>query len=117
LSAKFCSDDKVKEVGIDQGGLDDRGMWVDFRRDRGYSYFYSIYTVLCPMDSGVSFPEAKRRGCEADRTSPFSAVVKNAWSYTSIFHYVFMAWRLIKHRDTYSLTHLQSFHISISPVI
>lgn len=69
------------------------------------------------MDSGDSFPEAKRWECEADRPSPFSAIVKNAWSYTSTFHYVFMAWRLIKHKDTHSLTHLQSFNLSISPFI
>jgi len=34
LSAKICSSNDVKEVGIDQAGLDDQGMGVDFRRGR-----------------------------------------------------------------------------------
>jgi hypothetical protein len=41
---------------------------------------------------------AKPPGCEADHSSPSSAEVKNAWSYTSIPPYVFMVWCLIKHR-------------------
>lgn len=66
MSAIICSSDDVKEVGIDHGGLDDRGMGADFWRGRGFSYFHDIWTGLCPMDSGDSFPEAKRWGCEAD---------------------------------------------------
>jgi hypothetical protein len=34
----------------------------------------------------------KRPGCEADHSPPSSAEVKNAWSYTSAFPYVFIAW-------------------------
>jgi hypothetical protein len=42
----------------------------------------------------------KRPGREADRSPPSSAEVKIAWSYTSAPQYVFMAWCLVKHRDT-----------------
>jgi len=34
---------------------------------------------------------------------PSSAEVKNAWSYTSIHSYVFMAWCSIKTRDKFIL--------------
>jgi hypothetical protein len=33
---------------------------------------------------------------EADHPPPSSAEVKNAWSYTSTFQYVFMAWCSVK---------------------
>jgi hypothetical protein len=36
----------------------------------------------------------KRPGREADHSPPSSAEVKNAWSYTSILQYAFMAWCL-----------------------
>jgi hypothetical protein len=39
-------------------------------------------------------------GREADHSPPFSAEVTNAWSYTSNLQYVFMAWCLVKDRDT-----------------
>jgi hypothetical protein len=39
-------------------------------------------------------PAIKRLGREADHSSPSRAEVKNAWSYTSIPPYVFMAWCL-----------------------
>jgi hypothetical protein len=35
---------------------------------------------------------------EADRSPPYGAEVKNAWSYTSTSSYFFMAWCLIKHK-------------------
>jgi hypothetical protein len=35
-------------------------------------------------------------GREADHSPPYNAEVKNAWSYTSISLYVFVAWCLIK---------------------
>jgi hypothetical protein len=39
----------------------------------------------------------ERPGREADRLTPSSAEVKNAWSYTSTSQYVFMTWWFIKH--------------------
>jgi hypothetical protein len=44
----------------------------------------------------------KRPEREADHSPPSSAEVKNAWSYTSIPQYVFMAWCLVKHRDNFT---------------
>jgi hypothetical protein len=44
----------------------------------------------------------KRLRREADHSHPSSADVKNAWSYTSIPQYVFMAWCLVKHRDNFT---------------
>jgi hypothetical protein len=38
----------------------------------------------------------KRPGCEADHSPPSSAEIKNAWSYTSIPQYTFMAWYSVK---------------------
>jgi hypothetical protein len=45
----------------------------------------------------------KRPGRDADHSSPSSAEVKNAWSYTSTPQYVFIAWCLVKHRDNFTL--------------
>jgi hypothetical protein len=39
--------------------------------------------------------EVKRPGRKADHSPASSADVKNAWSYTSIPQYVFMAWCLV----------------------
>jgi hypothetical protein len=51
----------------------------------------------------------KRPGREADHSPPSSAEVKNAWSYTSTLHYVFMAWCLVKQRDNFTLQNLICF--------
>jgi len=45
----------------------------------------------------------KRPGREASHSSPSSAEVKNAWSYTSTPQSVFMEWYLVKHRDDFTL--------------
>jgi hypothetical protein len=44
----------------------------------------------------------KRSGREADHSPQSSAEVKNGWSYTSTPQYVFMAWCLVKHRDSFT---------------
>jgi hypothetical protein len=44
----------------------------------------------------------ERSGREADHSPPSSAEVKNAWSYTSTYLYVFMVWYVVKHSDNYS---------------
>jgi hypothetical protein len=43
-------------------------------------------------------PGIKRPGHEADHSPPFSADVKNAWSYTSIHQYDFMTRCVVKLR-------------------
>jgi hypothetical protein len=50
--------------------------------------------------------EVRRPGREADHSPPFSAEVKNAWSYAFTPQYVFMAWCLVKHGDNVILTSL-----------
>jgi hypothetical protein len=52
---------------------------------------------------GAIPPAVKRPGREAVHPTPSNAVVKNAWSYTSIFLYVFMAWYSVKHTDSFAL--------------
>jgi hypothetical protein len=63
----------------------------------------------------------KRPGREADHSSLSTAEVKNEWSYTSITQYVFMAWCLVKHRDTllywcetWSLTFREEHRLRVS---
>jgi hypothetical protein len=61
-----------------------------------------IITALGPTQPPIHWvPGAvslgvKRSGREADHSPPSSAKVKNAWSYTSIPQYVFMASCLVK---------------------
>jgi hypothetical protein len=54
-------------------------------------------------------PGVKRQGREADNSPPFSAEVKNTWSYTSSPPYAFMAWCLVKQREnfTHVTTHVE----------
>jgi hypothetical protein len=59
----------------------------------------SIQWVPGPVSSGV-----KRPGLDADYLHPSSAVVKNAWRYTSAPQYVFMTWCLVKYRDNFTFT-------------
>jgi hypothetical protein len=47
---------------------------------------------------------------EADHSPPYSAEVKNAWSYTSIPQYVFTALCLVKHRDNFTFTFISVLH-------
>jgi hypothetical protein len=62
-------------------------------------------TALGPTQHPIQWvPDAlslgvKRPGREADHSPPYSAGVKNAWSYTYIPQYVFMAWYLVKQTD------------------
>jgi hypothetical protein len=55
-----------------------------------------IQCVPLVLSRGVEWPSR-----EDDRSLP-SAEVKNAWSYTSTPSYVFMTWRLFKHRDNFT---------------
>jgi len=58
-----------------------------------------IQEVLGALSFGV-----KRPWREADHLPSSSAVVKNAWNYTSICSYVFIAWCLVKPRDNSNFT-------------
>jgi hypothetical protein len=58
-----------------------------------------IQWVPWALSLGVKRPER-----EADHSPPFSATVKNAWSYTSTSQYFFMARCLVKHRDNFTFT-------------
>jgi hypothetical protein len=44
----------------------------------------------------------KRPGREAHHALPSNAELNNAWRYTSTPHYVFMAWCLVNHRDSFT---------------
>jgi hypothetical protein len=61
------------------------------------------YPSSCPVGtagglySGVKWP---RR--ESDDHSPSSGAEVNAWSIPPLPHYVFMAWCLVKHRDSFN---------------
>jgi hypothetical protein len=45
--------------------------------------------------------EVKRQGHEADHSTPASVEVKKMWICISAPPYAFMAWYLIKHRDSF----------------
>jgi hypothetical protein len=50
-------------------------------------------------------------GPEADFSLPSGAEIKNAWKYIPpLPQYVFMAWFLVKHRDSFTF----SFYLSIT---
>jgi hypothetical protein len=90
----------------------------DFRRGLGIFLFTTVSrTALGPTQPPIQWePGAislgvKRPGREADHPPPSSAEVKNAWSYTSIPEYVFMAWCLVKHRDNFTFTFIFNHHI------
>jgi hypothetical protein len=48
---------------------------------------------------GVKRPER-----EADHSPPSSTEIKNVWSYTFTPEYAFMAWCLVKHKDSFTFT-------------
>jgi hypothetical protein len=50
--------------------------------------------------------KVKQPDREVDSSPPSNDEVKNAWSYISTLRYVFMAWRLVKHRDNFTFTFL-----------
>jgi hypothetical protein len=54
----------------------------------------------------------ERPGREADHSPPTSAEVKNSWGYTSIPPLVFMAGRLVKHRDNLTFHQHNCLHIA-----
>jgi hypothetical protein len=59
----------------------------DFARRKGFLdsvyAFFGAHPTPYPMDTGGSFFGIKQPGSEVHRSFPYSAEVKNAWSYTS----------------------------------
>jgi hypothetical protein len=98
-------------VGIARGyGLDDRRSRVRVPAGAGnFSLHHRVqigsgaHPASYPMGTRGSYPGGKAAGREADHSPPSSAEVKNAWSYTSTPQYAFMAWCLVKHRDSFYL--------------
>jgi hypothetical protein len=91
-------------------GLDDQMNGVRFPVGLGVFLFDTMFRpALGPTQPpvrwvpGVLSLEVKRPEREADHSAPSSAEVKNAWSYTSIPQYAFMAWCLVKHGDNFTL--------------
>jgi hypothetical protein len=74
-------------------------------RGKRFSLFKNVHsspganTTSYSMDVMDSFLRGKVSRAKVDHSSPSSAEIKNAWSYTSIPSYVFLVWCLIKHRD------------------
>jgi hypothetical protein len=54
------------------------------------------------MGTRGSFLGVKRPGRKANHSPSSSAEVQNTWSYASTPQYIFMAWRLVKHRDNFT---------------
>jgi hypothetical protein len=61
------------------------------------------------MSIRESVPAGKAVGRQAYHSLPYSAKVKNAWSYTSSSPHVFMAWCILQHRDITSDTYLPAW--------
>jgi hypothetical protein len=83
----------------------------DSRRELGNFLYTSVSrTALEPIQPpiqcvlGTVSMGVKRSGREADHSSPSSAEVKDALSYTSTSQYVFVAWCLVKHKDKFTFT-------------
>jgi hypothetical protein len=55
-----------------------------------------------PMGTRGSFPGVKRPGREADHSPPYSAEVKNVWSYTSTPTTPSCCGAQLKHRDNFA---------------
>jgi hypothetical protein len=53
---------------------------------------------------GTIFQGVTRPGPKGDHSHLSNLKVKNAWWYTSILLYVFIAWLLIEHRDSFTFT-------------
>jgi hypothetical protein len=65
--------------GLDYRGFDPRqGLGIFLFATGSVAHPAPIQWVTGTLSQGV-----KRPGCEADHSPPFSAEVKNAWSYTS----------------------------------
>jgi hypothetical protein len=103
-------------VGIAPGyGLDDRGSRFRFPAGaRNFSLHHRIqngsgaHPASCPMGIKALSLGVKQPGREADNSPPCSAEVKNAWIYTPLPQYVFIAWCSVKHRDNFTFIEMFS---------
>jgi hypothetical protein len=57
----------------------------------------------------------KRQGREADHSPPFSAEVKNTWSYTSTPPYAFAVWCLVEHSPVDELYQEERSNVQFNP--
>jgi hypothetical protein len=69
-----------------------------------FLFFTASRLALAPTQSPIKWvlgalsQKVKQPGHEADHSPPFSAKVKNVWSYNSTLPYIFTTWcSLIKH--------------------
>jgi len=84
----------------------------DFFRHRGETGF-GAHPAFQKMGTVGSYLPGKAAGAWS---WPLSADVKNAWSYTSTPPYVFVAWYMVKYRDTctsaFTFLHLISCRVA-----
>jgi hypothetical protein len=101
-------------------GLDDRG----FESLQGLGIFLfttASRTALGPTQPplqcvpGVLSLAVKRPGRRADNSPPFSAEIKNAWSYTSTPPY--MVWCLVKHRGNFTFIFCLNVQFTITTAV
>jgi hypothetical protein len=59
----------------------------------------------------MPFPKNSAEAASGYDSSSFSFEVKNAWSYTASYPYIFMVWCLIKYKQKYSFGKLTAFMI------
>jgi hypothetical protein len=100
----------------------DNSVGIMTRLEAGRSGFYSLQGLGIFLFTSASRPAlgptqppiqwvpgalslgVKGTGREDNHLHPSRAEVKNAWSYTSVSPYVFMAWYIGKHRDKFTLS-------------
>jgi len=72
----------------------------------GQGIWFPVSLPTYSVSSRTSSPGVNRLACEANYSTPPTAVIKNEWSYTSTFPYVccVMGQRLIKYKDSVTLT-------------
>jgi hypothetical protein len=78
---------------------------------------YGTLTVSDPIGVGAISQSLKRPGHEAYHSSLSMAGIKNTWSYTATFPYVFTVWFLIIRRDksifTFTLYFIFTSYLSL----
>jgi hypothetical protein len=71
----------------------------------GLQIIWNDSPTLRPTHPHVQWvSEVRQPVCEADHSPPSSVEVRNAWRYISTPPYVFLAWYLVKPRDSFTFT-------------
>jgi hypothetical protein len=103
------SSDSSVRIALEYG-LDDRGSRFRFPAGTGNFFLHhrvpngsGAHPASYPMGTRGSFPRGKAAGAWS-WPLPSSVEVKNAWSYTSTPQYFFMAWCIVKHKETLPFT-------------